>query len=117
MNGPRPDTTLVNIKKTFVGLLIILLLSSISFFAASANAHMNAKNVVAHELDEIPNEFIVLSEKELGEYNELKEAMDDETWIRTSPGKWERTYQFLTNKGSFIVKYEDQYYQISFDTA
>ncbi|WP_244603645.1 hypothetical protein [Methanococcoides sp. AM1] len=107
----------VFVVNAFVISFVALLLISAGFFAWSAHSHMYSKTIDAELLDYTPEDFVVVTEEELKEYPALKETIETQSYVKASPGEWERTIEFLEEKGSCDIKVEDEYYGVSFATA
>jgi hypothetical protein len=78
---------------------------------------MYSKAIDARLLDTVPDEFAVVTEEELNDYPALKEAMDTQSYVKANPQEWSKTIDFLDEKGSYVVKFKDEYYEIGFMTA
>jgi len=72
------------------------------------------RHIDAYLLQTAPDEFVVLTEQELNEYPVIREAITSQSIVKVRPDEWQRTYNFLGEKGSYNVKYDDGYYAIGF---
>ncbi len=61
--------------------------------------------------------FVVLTEEELNEYPAIMEAITGQQVVKVKPAEWQRSFDFLSEKGSHTVKFGDEYYAIGFMTA
>ena len=97
-----------------------------AFFMWSAHEHYYAKAIFIDKLHDIPSEYVNITEKELEEYPALKKAIsgnecikfDEDSWyLKVHPDEWKRTADFLSEKGSYIIKVGEEYYRVRFATA
>lgn len=108
----------VFILKAFVVSLVPLLLISAAFFALGALSHEYSKSIEAEKLDFVPDEYVIVTEEELNEYPMLKKVIESPgMYFNADPEEWERTIDFLNEKGSYEIKVGNDYYSISFMTA
>ncbi|MGM0771971.1 MAG: hypothetical protein ACQESU_10275, partial [Halobacteriota archaeon] len=107
----------VFVVNAFVISFVALLMISAGFFAWSAYSHMHSKTIDADRLVYIPEDFVVVTEEELKDYPALKEAIETQTYVKANSGEWERTIEFLEDKGSSVIKVGDEYYGVGFTTA
>ena len=84
--------------------------------ALGAYSHMNAKWIDADLLQTAPDEFFVLTEQDLDEYPAIRNAITNQGNTINNDEDM-RIRNFLREKGSYNVKYGDEYYEISFITA
>ena len=103
--------------KAFSISFITLMLVFTGFFTWGAYSHYNAKYIDAHKLQTAPDEFVVLTEEEMEEYPELKNAIISQKVIKVKPDKWYEIDGFLDEKGSRNVKVYGEYYEIGFILA
>ncbi|SFM71731.1 hypothetical protein [Methanolobus profundi] len=106
-----------SIAKSLGLLIVVFFLLFAAFFTWGAYNHMHSKEIDARLLDTVPDEFVIVTEEELNDYPELEEAIKIQSSIKTDPDEWLETLDFLKDKGSFVVKFEDEYYEIGFLTA
>lgn len=90
---------------------------SVAFFAWGAYEHANAKWIDAQRLQTAPDKFVIITEEELNQYPALKEAIRSQSGVKVKPDEWERTDDFLDQKGSRFIKVGEEYYEIRFVTA
>ncbi|AKB79193.1 hypothetical protein MSHOH_2710 [Methanosarcina horonobensis HB-1 = JCM 15518] len=108
----------VFILKAFVVSLVPLLLISAAFFAFGALNHEYSKSIEAKKLEFVPDEFVIVTEEELDEYPVLKKAIESPgEYFSANPDEWERTIDFLDEKGACEIKIGNDYYIIFFTTA
>ncbi len=107
----------VSIAKAFGLLIVIFFLLSAAFFVWSGYNHINSKEIDARLLDAVPDEFVIVTEEELNDYPSLEKAIDTQTYVKANPHEWSKTIDFLDEKGSHVIKFENEYYQIMFITA
>lgn len=107
----------ISIAKAVGLLVVVFFLLFAAFFTWSAYNHMYSKAIDARLLDTVPDEFAVVTEEELNDYPALKEAMDTQSYVKANPQEWSKTIDFLDEKGSYVVKFKDEYYEIGFMTA
>lgn len=105
------------IAKAFAISFAAMFLISIAFFAWGAYNHINSKAIGADLLQSAPDEFVVLTEEELNEYPAIREAITSQQYVEVKPDEWQRSLDFLGEKGSHTVKFGDRYYAIGFITA
>ena len=107
------------VVKAFAVSFAALFLISAGFFALGAYNHFNSKYIDANLLQSAPDDFnfVVLTEEELNEYPALKEAITSQSIVKVRPDEWQRSFDFLSEKGSHTVKVGDGYYGIGFMTA
>lgn len=105
------------VVKAFAISFAVLFLISAGFFAWGAYNHLNSKAIGADLLQTAPDEFVVLTEQELNEYPAIREAITSQQFVEVKPAEWQRSQDFLSEKGSYTVKYGDGYYDIGFITA
>ena len=105
------------IAKAFAISFAAMFLISIAFFAWGAYNHINSTAIDADLLQTVPDEFVVLTEEELNEYSALREAITSQQFVEVKPNEWQRSFNFLSEKGSYTVKFGDEYYDIGFITA
>jgi len=105
------------ITKAFAISFAAMFLISIAFFAWSAYNHLNSKAIDANLLQTVPDDFVVLTEDELNEYPAIREAITSQQFVEVRPDEWQRSFDFLDEKGSHTVKFGDKYYDIGFITA
>ncbi|TQD28426.1 hypothetical protein [Methanolobus vulcani] len=98
-------------------LIVVFFLLFAAFFMWSAYNHMYSKEIDARLLDTVPDEFVIVTEEELNDYPALKEAIDTQSYVKANPHEWSKTIDFLDEKGSHVIKFRDEYYQIMFATA
>ncbi|MBW6517053.1 MAG: hypothetical protein K0A89_00925 [ANME-2 cluster archaeon] len=103
--------------KAFSISFITLMLVFSGFFMWGAYSHYNAKYIDAHKLQTAPDEFVVLTEEEMEEYPELKDAIISQRVIKVKPDKWNEIRGFLGEKASYNVKVYGEYYRIGFILA
>lgn len=103
--------------KAFTISFIVLFLIFAGFFAWGAHEHYYAKYIDAHRLQTAPDEFVIITEEELNEYPALKEAIMSQKPVKVHPDEWRRTDDFLDQKGSRVIKMNEEYYGIGFMTA
>ncbi|WP_269849633.1 hypothetical protein [Methanosarcina horonobensis] len=66
----------------------------------------------------MPDEFVIVTEEELDEYPVLKKAIESPgEYFSANPDEWERTIDFLDEKGACEIKIGNDYYIIFFTTA
>ena len=113
------ERSLSFITKAFAISFAAMFLISISFFAWGAYNHLNSKAIDADLLQTAPDDFnfVVLTEEELNEYPAIKEAITSQQLVEVKPDEWQRSFDFLSEKGSHTVKFGDEYYDIGFMTA
>ena len=108
------------VAKAFAISFATMFLISIAFFALSAynettnNNIDDERHIDAYLLQTAPGEFVILTEQELNEYLAIREAITSQQPVEVDSDEWERTYNFLGEKGSYTVKYGDEYYDIGF---
>jgi hypothetical protein len=107
----------LSIAKALGLLIVIFFLLFAAFFMWSAYNHMYSKEIDARLLDTVPDEFVIVTEEELNDYPALKEAIDTQSYVKANPHEWSKTIDFLDEKGSHVIKFRDEYYQIMFATA
>ncbi|HOW15851.1 hypothetical protein [Methanosarcina sp.] len=108
----------VFILRAFAVSFVPLLLLSAAFFAFGALSHEYSKSIEAEKLESVPDQFVIVTEEELDEYPMLKKAIESPgTYLSADPGEWERTIDFLDEKGAYEIKAGNDYYSISFSTA
>ncbi|WMW26385.1 hypothetical protein RE474_06670 [Methanolobus sediminis] len=107
----------VSIAKALGLLIVVSFLLFAAFFTLGAYNHMYSKAIDARLLDTVPDEFVIVTEEELNKYPALKEAIDTQSYVKANPHEWSKTIDFLDEKGSYVVKFEDEYYEIGFMTA
>ena len=95
----------------------VMFLIFAGFFALSAFGHHSAKHIHADKLDTVPDDFAIVTQEELKDYPALKEAISTQRTMKVSLGEFERTSDFLDQKGSYVIKVGNEYYGISFMTA
>ena len=106
--------------KAFAISFATMFLISIAFFAWGAYNETtkrvidDERHIDAHLLQTTPDEFVVLTEQELNEYPAIREAITSQQPVEVDSEEWGRTYNFLEEKGSYTVKYGDEYYDIGF---
>ena len=105
------------VVKAFAVSFAALFLISAGFFAWGAYNHFNSKAIDAYLLQTAPGEYVVLTEHELNEYPAIREAITSQQFVEVKPDEWQRTLDFLREKGSHTVKVDDVYYAIGFITA
>ncbi|WP_410507058.1 hypothetical protein RSJ42_09450 [Methanosarcina hadiensis] len=109
-------TTFV-LKALIVSLVPLLLVSAI-FFTYGALNHEYSKSIEAEKLEFAPDEFVIVTEEELDKYPLLKKVIESPgVDFSANPEEWERTIDFLNEKGAYEIKVKDNYYGISFATA
>lgn len=108
---------LISIAKALGLLIVISFLLFAAFFTLGAYNHMYSKGIDARLLDTVPDEFVIVTGEELNDYPALKEAIDTQSYVKASPHEWSKTTDFLDEKGSYVIKFEDEYYEIMFSTA
>ncbi|MCK5722056.1 MAG: hypothetical protein KAI84_05920, partial [Gammaproteobacteria bacterium] len=81
--------------------------------------HYDSKYIDADLLQSAPDDFnfVVLTEEELNEYPAIMEAITGQQPVKVKPAEWQRSRDFLSEKGSYSVKFGDGYYDIGFITA
>lgn len=94
-----------------------MFLISIAFFAWSAYTEVNIKWISAQRLQTVPDKFVIITEEELNQYPALKEAIRSQNGVKVKVDEWQRTIDFLDQKGSRIIKVGEEYYEIGFATA
>lgn len=108
----------VFVLKAFAVSLVPLLLISAAFFTLGALSHEYSKSIEAEKLEFIPDEFVIVTEKELDEHPVLKKAIESPgEYFSADPEEWRRTIDFLEKKGAYEIKVEKDYYRVSFTTA
>ena len=108
----------VFILKAFAVSFTALLLISAAFFALGAFSHENSKSMGADKLEFAPDEFVIVTEEELDEYPELKRAIESPGgYFSVDSEEWERTSDFLREKGDYEIKVGNDYYIVYFMTA
>ena len=85
--------------------------------ALGAYSHMNAKWIEADLLQTAPDEFFVLTEQDLDEYPAIRNAITNQGTGKVNYDEYMRTKNLLDEKGSHVVKFGDEYYEILFITA
>ncbi len=85
--------------------------------ALGAYSHMNAKWIEADLLQTAPDEFFVLTEQDLDEYPAIWNAITNQGTGKVNYDEYMRTKNLLDEKGSHVVKFGDEYYEILFITA
>ena len=105
------------VAKAFAISFAAMFLISTAFFAWGAYNHINSKAIGADLLQTVPDEFAVLTEQELNEYPVIREAIASQQFVEVKPDEWQRSQDFLSEKGSYTVKFGDKYYDIGFITA
>lgn len=107
------------VAKAFAVSFAAMFLISIAFFAWGAYNHINSKAISADLLQSAPDDFnfVVLTEEELNEYPAIREAITSQQFVEVKPDEWQRSFDFLSEKGSYTVKFGDEYYDIGFITA
>jgi len=99
---------------------ISFLMFSLAFYGLigySAHEHYYAKAIDARKLQYTPDEFVDITGEELEGYPALKEAIISQHYVKTHPDEWTRTIDFLDEKGSRIIRFNGEYYEITFITA
>ncbi|KAF5421947.1 MAG: hypothetical protein C5S41_10425 [Candidatus Methanomarinus sp.] len=94
----------------------IFLIFGVTFALAGYN-HNNSTGISADLLQTAPDEFVVLTEQDLNEYPAIRDAITNHGKIKVKSDEWERIRNFLEEKGSYAVKFGDEYYKIGFTTA
>jgi hypothetical protein len=107
----------VSIAKALGLLIVVFFLLFAAFFTLGVYNHMYSKEIDARLLDTVPDEFVIVTEEELNDYPALKEAIDTQSYVKANPHEWSKTIDFLDEKGSHVIKFRDEYYQIMFSTA
>lgn len=108
----------VFILKAFAVSFTVLLLISAAFFALGASSHENSKSMGADKLEFAPDGFVIVTEEELDEYPALKRAIGSPgEYSGVDSEEWERTIEFLDEKGTYEIKVGNDYYIIYFMTA
>ncbi len=108
----------VFVLKAFAVSFTALLLISTAFFALGALSHENSKSMGADKLEFAPDEFVIVTEEELDEYPELKRAVESPGgYFSVDSEEWERTSDFLREKGASEIKVGNDYYRVYFMTA
>ena len=107
------------VVKAFAISFATMFLISIAFFAWGAYNHINSTAIDADLLQTAPDDFnfIVLTEEELNEYPAIREAITSQQFVKVKPAEWQRIRDFLSEKGSYTIKFGDKYYDIGFITA
>lgn len=105
------------ILKAFAISFAAMFLISVAFFAWGAYEHANAKWIDAHRLQTAPDKFVIITEEELNQYPVLKEAIRSQNGVKVKVDEWERTIDFLDQKGSRVIRVDNMYYEIRFATA
>ena len=105
--------------KAFAISFAAMFLISVAFFALGAYNHINSKAIGADLLQSAPDDlnFVVLTEEELNEYPAIREAIASQQFVEVKPDEWQRIRDFFGEKGSYTVKFGDEYYDIGFITA
>ena len=88
-----------------------------AILALGAYSHMNAKWIGADLLQTAPDEFFVLTEQDLDEYPAIRNAITNQGTGKVNYDEYMRTKNLLDEKGSHVVKFGDEYYEILFITA
>nr|WP_321496985.1 hypothetical protein [uncultured Methanolobus sp.] len=107
----------ISIAKALGLLIVVFFLLFAAFFMWSGYNHMHSKEIDARLLDTVPDEFVIVTEEELNEYPELNEAINTQSSVKIDPDEWLKTSEFLDEKGSYVIKFKDEYYEIGFLTA
>ncbi|KAF5425902.1 hypothetical protein C5S42_09205 [Candidatus Methanomarinus sp.] len=94
----------------------IFLIFGVTFALAGYN-HNNSTWISADLLQTAPDEFVVLTEQDLNEYPAIRDAITNHGNVKVKSDEWERIRNFLEEKGSYAVKFGDEYYEIGFMTA
>ena len=94
-----------------------MFLISVAFFAWGAYEEVNIKWIDAQRLQTAPDKFVIITGEELNKYSALKEAIRSQGTVKVKADEWERTIDFLDQKGSRFVKLSEEYYEIGFVTA
>jgi len=107
------------VVKAFAVSFAALFLISAGFFALGAYNHYDSKYIDADLLQSAPDDFnfVVLTEQELNEYPAIMKAITGQQVVKVKPAEWQRSFDFLSEKGSHTVKFGDGYYGIGFMTA
>lgn len=105
------------ILKAFAISFAAMFLVSVAFFAWGAYEEVNIKWIDAQRLQNAPDKFVIITEEELNQYPALKEAIRSQSVLKVKADEWERTIDFLDQKGSRFVKVGEEYYEIGFVTA
>lgn len=105
------------ILKAFAISFAAMFLISVAFFAWGAYEHANAKWISAQKLQTEPDKFVIITEEELKQYPALKEAIGSQSVEKVKVDEWNRTIDFLNQKGSRFIKVGKEYYEIGFVTA
>ena len=102
------------ILKGFVISFAAMFLISVAFFAWGAYEEVNIKWIDAQRLQTAPDKYVIITEEELNQYSALKEAIRSQSVVKVKADEWERTIDFLDQKGSRFVKMGEEYYEIGF---
>jgi hypothetical protein len=94
----------------------IFLIFGVTFALAGYN-HNNSTWISADLLQTAPDEFVVLTEQDLNEYPAIRDAITNHGEVKVKSDEWERIRNFLEEKGSYAVKFGDEYYKVGFMTA
>ncbi|MGP8330122.1 MAG: hypothetical protein ACT6FF_07380 [Methanosarcinaceae archaeon] len=86
-------------------------------FALAEYNHINSTGISAHLLQTAPDEFVVLTEQDLNEYPAIRDAITNHGTVEVKLDEWEQIRIFLDEKGSYAVKFGDEYYKLGFSIA
>lgn len=99
-----------------ISFAIIFLIFGVTFALAGYN-HNNSTGIGADLLQTVPDEFVVLTEQDINEYPAIRDAITNHGGVEVKLDEWERAHNFLDEKGSHVVKFGDEYYEIWFTIA
>lgn len=79
-----------------------------------------AKYIIVHKIDE-PSDYVTLTEEDLSAYTVLRDAIEaanqseeGKAILKVHPDERERISVFLSQRGSFVVRVNEEYYRVVF---
>jgi len=73
-----------------------------------------SQGICANKLDEIPDNFVNMSEQQMDEFPHLKEAVISQECFDTPKEEFNALTDLLDTTATGFIKYKDEYYEIWF---
>ncbi len=95
-------------------LVVLFGISTILFFVFFSGCVFPSQGICANKLDEIPDNFVNMSEQHMDEFPHLKEVVISQECVDTPKEEFDALKDLLDTEDTDFIKYNNEYYEIVF---
>jgi hypothetical protein len=87
------------------------------FFVWSAINESAGSYLYVEKVDTVPDEYATINEEELNEYPAIRKAIEKQERARVKESEYRKILSLFQNKGTWYIKYQNEYYEVTIEST